>query len=255
MLLAIDIGTTKIGFGVFEDDKLRVTLRIATDIHRLADDYASSLLNLLPSQNVALQNINEAVIGCVVPPMVSVFEDLCKRYLKCRPLVVGAGVRTGGRIRIDNPREVGADRVANSVGAYRLYGGPAIVVAMGTATAFDAVSKEGDYLGGAIAPGMEIAAEALFLRTARLPRVELIPPPQAIGKNTVAAMQSGIIFGYLGLVEGIVTRLKQELGEGTKVIATGGYADLIASQTKLVDVVNPHLTLIGLRLIYELNRR
>lgn len=255
MLLAIDVGNTKIGFGVFEDEELRATLRLATELHRLADDYASLLFNLLPFHGVDLRNIDAVVMGCVVPPLTSVLEELSERYLKCRPLVVEAGVRTGGRLRIDNPREVGADRVANSVAAHRLYGGPAIVIAMGTATAFDCVSKEGDYLGGAIAPGLEIAAEALVLRTARLPRVELVPPAQAIGKNTVTAMQSGIVFGYLGMVEGIVARLKGELGEGCKVIATGGYAQLIADHTSVVEIVNPHLGLVGLRLIYELNKR
>ena len=255
MLLAIDVGNTKIAFGVFEGEELRATLRIATDVDRLTDDYASLLFNLLPFHNVAATDIDEAVMGCVVPPLVTVFEELCQQYLKCRPLVVEAGVKTGVRLRIDNPREVGADRVANSTAAFRLYGGPAIVIDVGTAATFDAVSGEGDYVGGAIAAGMQIAAEALFSRTAKLPRVELVPPPNAIGKNTVAAMQSGIVFGYLGLVEGIVARLKKELGEGTRVIATGGYADLIAEQTSVVDVVNPHLGLIGLRLIYELNRR
>lgn len=255
MLLAIEAGNTKVAFGVFDGDQLKATLRFATDVHRQTDDYASLLFTLLPVHGVRVPEISEAVIGCVVPPLTAVFELLCRRYLRCEPLVVEAGVRTGGRIRIDNPREVGADRVLNALAAHRLYGGPAIVIGMGTATAFDAVSKEGDYLGGAIAPGMEIAAEALFLRTARLPRVELTPPAQAIGKNTVTAMQSGIVFGYLGLVEGIVARMKKELGGGARVIATGGLSELVSKHTAVVDVVNPDLTLIGLRLIFELNRR
>jgi type III pantothenate kinase len=163
-------------------------------------------------------------------------------------------VKTGVRICTDNPREVGADRVVNAAAAHRLYGGPLIVIDFGTATTVDAVSKEGDYLGGAIAPGIGIAAEALFERASKLPRIELIPPEHAIGKNTVASMQSGIIFGYVGLIESLVTRIQRELGGKVRVVATGGFADAIAKETKVVDVVNLHLTLIGLRLVHEMNR-
>jgi type III pantothenate kinase len=175
--------------------------------------------------------------------------------MKSTPLVVGAGIKTGVRLRLDNPRELGADRVVNAAAAVKLYGCPAIVIDFGTAITFDVVSSEGDYLGGAIAPGMEVAAEGLFMRTAKLPRVELVAPEHAIGKNTITAMQSGIVFGYVGLAEGMVARLKREVGEDARVIATGGYGGLIASLTPVIGVVNPDLTLIGLRLIYELNRR
>ena len=168
--------------------------------------------------------------------------------------MIGAGVKTGVRIRMDNPREVGADRIVNAASAHHLYGGPVIIVDLGTATTFDTVSREGDYLGGAIAPGIITATEALFMRSAMLPRVELTHPKQAIGTNTISAMQSGIIFGYVGLIEGIVARIQQELGEKAKVVATGGYADLIAKETAVIDVVNPNLTLIGLRLIYLMNQ-
>lgn len=254
MLLAIDIGNSKVAFGVFETEKLRTTLQIATGIHRLADEYASLLFNLLPHHDIAKEDIKEVVMCSVVPPLTSVFEDLCQRYLGLPLLVVEPGVKTGVRVRLDNPREVGADRIVNAAATYRLYGGPAIVIDMGTATTFDVISKDGDYLGGAIAPGMEIATEALYNRTARLPRIELVRPKSAIGKNTVSAMQSGVIFGYIGLVEGLVARLAHELEGKAKVIATGGYAEIIARETPVIEVVNPHLTLIGLHLIHQLNK-
>ena len=255
MLLAIDIGNTKIAIGVFQAEKLKSTLRIATDIHQLQDDYASLLFNLLPHHHINMSDIKEAIICSVVPPLAPVFKDLCQHYLRVSPLVVEAGVKTGVRVRMDNPKEVGADRIVNAAAAFQLYGGPAIVIDMGTATTFDVVSKEGDYLGGAIAPGIEISAEALFLRAAKLPRVELVRPKRVIGKNSVTAMQSGVIFGYVGLIEGLVARLCHELEGNAKVIATGGYAELIAKETPVIEVVNPHLTLEGLRIIYELNRR
>jgi type III pantothenate kinase len=254
MLLTIDIGNSKVAFGVFEAEKLRTTLYIATAIHRLADEYASLLFNLLPHHNIEKSDIKEAIMCSVVPPLVPVFQELCQRYLGIPLLIVEPGVKTGVRIRLDNPREVGADRIVNAAAAYRLYGGPAIVIDMGTATTFDVLSKEGDYLGGAIAPGMEIATEALYTRTARLPRIELARPKTAIGKNTVSAMQSGVIFGYTGLVESLVARLTQELGEKAKVIATGGYAEVIAKETEVIEIVNPQLTLFGLQFIHELNK-
>ena len=179
---------------------------------------------------------------------------LFERYFHLSPLVVEAGVKTGVRVRIDNPREVGADRIVNVAAAHHLYGGPIIIADLGTATTFDAVSKEGDYLGGAIAPGIITSAEALFMRAAKLPRVELARPQCVIGTNTITAMQSGIIFGYVGLVEGMVSRFQKELGGKAKVVATGGYAELIAKETAVIDMVNPNLTLIGLRLIYLMNQ-
>ncbi len=254
MLLAIDIGNTTINIGVFEAEKLKTTLRISSGIHRLADEYASLLFNLLSYHHVVASDIKDAIICSVVPPLQPIFEELCQSYIGVTPLTVEAGVKTGVRIRLDNPREVGADRVVNAAAAFRLYGGPAIVLDMGTATTFDVISKEGDYLGGAISPGMEVAAEALFMRAAKLPRVELIYPKHAIGKNSVTAMQSGIVFGYVALIEGLVARISRELEEKAKVIATGSYAELIAKETPVIEVVNPHLTLQGLRLIYNLNR-
>lgn len=254
MLLAIDVGNSKIAFGFFEGEKLRNTLSIATGIHRLTDEYASLLFNLLNHHGIAKKDIREAVMCSVVPPLASVFQDLCRRYLEVPVLTVEPGIKTGVRIRLDNPREIGGDRIVNAAAAYRLYGGPAIVIDMGTAITFDVISREGDYLGGAIVAGMEVAAEALYTRTARLPRIELIRPKEAIGKNTVTAMQSGIIFGYVGLVEGLIARLSSELDGKPKVIGTGGYAHVIATETKVIDVVDRNLTLLGLRFIHEMNR-
>ena len=254
MLLAIDIGNTDTALGVFKGEKLYATWHLATTIHRMADEYATLLLNLLHHQGLDKSDIKEAALCSVVPPLIATFEDMIRRYFHISPLVVGAGVKTGVRICMDNPREVGADRIVNTAAAHHLYGGPIIIADLGTATTFDTVSKEGDYLGGAIAPGIATAAETLFMRTAVLPRVELVHPKQAIGTNTISAIQSGLVFGYVGLVEGIVARIQQELGEKAKVVATGGYAELIAKETGVIDVVNPDLTLIGLRLIYLMNK-
>ena len=254
MLLVIDIGNTDITLGVFEGEELRATWQMATAIHRMADEYAAILFNLLHHQHLDTSNIKAVALCSVVPPLIATFEELFKRYFQISPLVVGAGVKTGVRIRMDNPREVGADRIVNTAAGHHLYGGPLIITDLGTATTFDVVSKEGDYLGGVIAPGIVTAAEALFMRAAVLPRVELTRPKRAIGTNTITAMQSGIIFGYVGLVEGVVSRIQQELGEKAKVIATGGGAELIAKETPVIEAVNPDLTLIGLRLIYLMNQ-
>jgi type III pantothenate kinase len=254
MLLAVDVGNTNITIGVFAGSKLKATWRVATGVHRMPDEYASLLLHLFERQGIDASKITDAILCSVVPPLAGVFEEMYRRYLKVSPLVIEAGVKTGVRISMDNPREVGADRIVNAVAAHHLYGGAVIVIDLGTATTFDAVSEEGDYLGGAIAPGIAIATEALFARTAVLPRVELTHPKRAIGRNTVAAMQSGIVFGYAGLIEGIVGRIREELGGKAKVVATGGYAELLARETPVIDEVNLDLTLIGLRLIYEMNK-
>lgn len=254
MLLAVDIGNTNISLGVFEGEQLRVTWRIATNVYQMADEYFSLLLNLLRHQGLEVSDIKEVSLSCVVPPLLGTFEDLFQRYFHLSPLVIGPGVKTGVRIRMDNPREVGTDRIVNAAGAHSLYAGSIIIVALGTATVFDTVSKEGDYLGGAIAPGIGIAAEALFTRTAALPRVKLVRPERAIGTSTIAAMQSGIIFGYAGLIDGIVGRIQEELGEKATVVATGGYAGVIAKEARVIEKVNPNLTLIGLRLIYQMNK-
>ncbi len=254
MLLAIDVGNTNVTLGVFENDRLKATWRLAPDVNRLADEYGVLMVNLLAHEGIQAQDIDAAVMCSVVPDLEPVFEAVCHRYFGVRPLVVGAGVHTAMPIRYDSPRDVGSDRVADAVAAIKLYGPPLILVDLGTATVFDAISKDGDYIGGAIAPGLSIAAEALFQRAAKLYRVELARPKSAIGHNTVAAIQSGVIYGYVGLVEGIVARFQQELGGHAKVVATGGWAEVVAAETSVIDVVDPNLTLTGLRIIYELNR-
>ena len=254
MLLAVDIGNTDTTLGVFEGEELRATWHMATSIHRMVDEYAALLLNLLHHRGLETSDIKEVALCSVVPPLITTFNELCQRYFHTSPLVITAGVKTGVRICMDNPREVGADRIVNAAAAHHLYGGPIIITDLGTATTFDTVSKEGDYLGGAIAPGIVTAAEALFTWAAMLPRVELVRPKRAIGTSTITAIQSGIVFGYVGLIEGIVARIQQELGEKAKVVATGGNAELIAKETAVIDVVNPDLTLIGLRLIYLMNK-
>jgi type III pantothenate kinase len=253
MLLAIDTGNTNVTIGVFEGDELRATWRIYTRINQMADEYAVMILNLLKQQSLEVSDIDEVAISCVVPPLRSTFNELFRKYFNITPLMVGPGIKTGIRIRIDNPREVGSDRIANATAAHTIYKDDVIVVAMGTATAFDTVSKEGDYLGGAVAPGFAISAEALFTRTAALPRVEFVRPKKAIGSSTVTAIQSGLIFGYAGLIEGVVTRIQEEMGKKAMVIATGGYAELVTGETKVIDKVNPNLTLMGLKILYEMN--
>ncbi len=254
MLLAIDIGNTNIKVGVFRGEKLEATWNLGTAIHRTSDEYAGALLSLMEREKVLPSKISGVALCSVVPPLLHTFVELCRKYLNIKPLVVEAGVKTGMRIRLDNPREVGPDRVVNAVAALNLYGKPLIIIDLGTATTFDVVSKEGDYLGGAIAPGVVIATEALFTRTAALPRIRLSRPDHVIGRNTVSAMQSGIIFGYIGLIEGMIKRIEQELGSKAKVVATGGQAYHFAGETTAIDVINPDLTLIGLRLIYEMNK-
>ncbi len=254
MLLAIDVGNSDTTLGIFEGEELRATWHMATSIQRRMDEYASLLFNLLHHEGIDSSNIKDIVMCSVVPPLVTTFEELSQRYFHLSPLVIGSGVKTGVRIRMDNPREVGADRIVNAAATHYLYDGPVIIVDLGTATTFDTVSREGDYLGGAIAPGIVTAAESLFTRASMLPRVELVHPEHAIGTNTIAAMQSGIVFGYVALIEGLVARIQQELGEKATVVATGGYAELIAKETAVIDVVNTNLTLIGLRLIYLMNK-
>jgi type III pantothenate kinase len=254
MLMAIDIGNTNITVGMFKDEELRATWRIATGIFRMADEYAVILLSLLRQQGLEARDVTEVSMCSVVPTVTATFEEMCRNYFKASTLIVKAGVKTGVRIRMDNPAEVGTDRIVDAAAAHHLYGGPLIIVDLGTATTFDTVSKEGDYLGGAIAPGLSAAAEALFTRTAMLPRVELTRPEHAIGTNTVAAMQSGLVFGYVGLIEGIIARIQHEIKEKARVVATGGYSSLIAQETSVIDEVNPDLTLVGLRLIYMMNR-
>lgn len=254
MLLCVDIGNTNITMGLYRGEELVAHWRVSTDHQKMPDEYGILLLSLMARQGLQPSDIRGIAVASVVPPVTDLFLETLDAYLGIEPLVVGAGVKTGVAVRYDNPYEVGADRVVNAAAAYRLYGGPACVVDFGTGTTFDALSATGDYLGGAIAPGVRVAAEALFQRTAKLPRIDLTRPRRAIGTNTADSMRSGILFGYVGLVEGMVERFRRELGPSMRVIGTGGLAKAIAQETDVIEVVDPWLTLRGLQIIFELNR-
>ncbi len=254
MLLAIDIGNTETTVGVFDGDLKKTAFQMTTSIHRTVDENAVLMKGILANHSISDEDITAVIMCSVVPPLTSIFDSLVKKYFNITPLIVAAGIKTGIRICMDNPKEVGADRIVVAVAAHHLYGGPLIIVDMGTATTFDTISKGGDYMGGAIAPGILSSAEALFQRAAMLPRIELAPPSKVIGTNTIDAMKSGIVFGYVGLVENMVLRIQKELGIKAKVIATGGFSGLIAKETKVIDEVNTDLTLIGLKFIFNMNR-
>jgi type III pantothenate kinase len=254
MLLAVDIGNTNITLGLYQGEELRSHWRVATVHERMPDEYGILLMGLFTHHGVSVEDISGVAIASVVPALTPIFREVSQTYLRRDPLIVDAGVKTGVRIRYENPRDVGADRVVDCAAVQHKYGGPACVVDFGTATTFDAISREGEYLGGAIAPGIGIAAEALFARAAKLYRVEIAAPPKAIGTNTPLAMQSGIFFGYVALVEGLVARFRRELGDDMKVIATGGLAEKVAPETAVIQYVDPWLTLDGLRIVYHLNR-
>ncbi|MQF82885.1 type III pantothenate kinase [SAR202 cluster bacterium AD-802-E10_MRT_200m] len=253
MLLTVDIGNTNLNLGAFQGETLKATWRLATDTNKMPDEYNALIQTLLPLKGIQSEEI-EAVIMCsVVPPLTTVFEELCKTFFGVKPLVIGPGIKTGVRILYDPPRDVGADRVVDAAAAYRLHGGPVIVVDFGTATVFDAVTRDGDYLGGSLVPGITIAANALYTSASQLRRVELIAPKTAIGRTTAAALQSGLVLGQVSMVEGMVERFRTELGHDAKVIATGGLAPLIAKETDIFHEVNQDLTLIGLRMMYHMN--
>lgn len=254
MLLALDIGNSNVKIGAFRGDELVATWRVATDPRRMPDDYGVLLLSLLNLRGLHPSQIRDAAICSVVPPLTWVFDEVCRSFFQVNPLIVGAGVKTGMRILYDTPRDVGADRVAAAAAAYRLYGGPVIIVEIGTFTVFDAVTREGDYLGGAIHPGPQVVAEAVFTAASQLRRVELVRPRSAIGRNTIASIQSGVLLGHIGMIEGLVKRFKEELGNDARVIGTGGLVSLIARETDIFTAVNPDLILQGLRIIYDMNR-
>ena len=253
MLLAIDVGNTNITLGVFDGDKVLARGRLATDVERMADEYGLLIRQLLPIRGVDPSDVDAVSMCSVVPPLTQSLVEVCEDYFAVAPLVVGADTRTGIRILYDSPRDVGADRIVDAAAALHLYGGPAIVVDVGTATVLDAVTADGDYLGGAIAPGISLAADTLFRRTSMLRRVELSAPPTAIGGNTIHAIQSGLILGYAELIKGMVGRFDAELGGGANVIATGGLANVVEEEVKLFDAIDPDLTLVGLRIIYDMN--
>jgi type III pantothenate kinase len=255
VLLAIDVGNTNIVIGAYRDAALVRTWRLATDVERTEDELAVTIDGLLAREELRTADVDALVVGSVVPPLTLALTRFADRQLGGRALVIGPGVKTGVRLRVDNPTEVGADRIANTLAAHRRYGGPAIVVDFGTSTNFDVVSAEGDFLGGSFAPGVEISAESLFGRASRLFRVPLTPPREAIGKNTADCLRSGIVFGYVGLVEGLLARIRAELGGSARAIATGGLASTIAPLTSSIERVDEDLTLEGLRLLWELNTK
>lgn len=254
MLLTIDIGNTNLTLGLYEGGKLGAHWRLATDHNRMPDEYGLQFLGLLQNAGKTLKDIEGISLASVVPPLTGRIIQACREYLKGEPLVVDAGVKTGIKVRYEDPKAVGADRICDAVAVMKLYGGPACVVDFGTATTFNAITRDGEYLGGAITAGINLAAEALYTRAAKLPRIDLQVPPSVIGRNTVHAMQSGLLFGYVSMLEGMVARFRAELGNDMKVVATGGLAEVVAKETKVIEIIAPWLTLEGLRLIWELNR-
>ncbi|HOX14733.1 MAG TPA: type III pantothenate kinase [Smithellaceae bacterium] len=258
MLLVIDVGNTNTVLGLFDEGQLIHDWRIRTEIDHTIDEYGVLIYNLYQSIRMKAKEIKAVtaiIISCVVPPMLNILEPLCVKYFSIRPLIVGPGIKTGMPIFYDNPKEVGADRIVNAVAAYDKYRKESIIVDFGTATTFDYVSPKGEYMGGCIAPGIVISSEALFARASKLPRVEFGRPKTIITKDTVSAIQAGIMFGYAGLVDGIVNRMKAEVKTNPLVIATGGLAQVVAQETKSIDKIEEMLTLDGLRIIYELNKK
>jgi type III pantothenate kinase len=258
MLLVIDVGNTNTVLGLFDEDSLQHDWRIRTEIDHTIDEYGVLIYNLYMSSRMKAKEIKAVtaiIISCVVPPMLNILEPLCIKYFNIKPLIVGPGIKTGMPIFYDNPKEVGADRIVNAVAAYDKYHKESIIVDFGTATTFDYISPKGEYMGGCIAPGIMISSEALFEKASKLPRVEFSKPKTIITKDTVSAMQAGIMFGYAGLVDGIVERMKAEVKTNPLVIATGGLARIVAQETKSIDKIDEMLTLDGLRIIYNLNKK
>ncbi len=254
MLLVIDVGNTNTVLGLYRGEDLVQNWRITTNKTRTVDEYAMLIHELLRLADISMSDIEDVIISSVVPPTKDALEGLCLKYFKRAPYLIGPGIKTGMPIHYDNPREVGADRIVNAVGAYEKRRCSLIIVDFGTATTFDLVSARGEYQGGAIAPGLNISAEALFQRASKLPRVEFSRPPHVIAKNTVNSIQAGLFFGYVGLVDGIVSRMRQETREDPLVVATGGLAKVIAPASQTIQEIEPFLTLEGLRTLYLLNK-
>ncbi len=254
LIFVFDVGNTNIVLGVYDGEELKHHWRIETNRNKTEDEYGMIVKSLFEHVNLSFSNIDGIIISSVVPPIMFALERMCQKYFHHKPLVVGPGIKTGLNIKYENPREVGADRIVNAVAAIHEYGGPLIIVDFGTATTYCYINDDKQYMGGAIAPGVNISTEALYSKAAKLPRIEIARPEHIVGKNTVAAMQSGIVYGYVGQVEGIVKRMKDQSDENTLVIATGGLANLIAQESNMIDIVDPFLTLKGLQLIYKRNR-
>ncbi len=254
MLLAVDVGNTHTVIGFFDDDKRTCTWRLRTSEDVTADEYWLMLKSIAKDEGLDFSDVEGVIISCVVPPLIGALDELSRRHLHTVPLFVGPGIKTGMSIRYDNPKEVGADRIVNAVAAYEKYQSELIAVDFGTATTFDYINKAGEYEGGAIAPGVKIAAEALFHEASKLFRVELTAPSRVIAKDTASAIQSGIVYGYAGLVDGLLSRMFDELGSRPKVVATGGLARVISAHTKLVDEIEDDLTMEGLQILYKRNR-
>ena len=251
----LDVGNSNIVLGFYEGNALRVHWRISTVRERTSDELGILMKSLFHDRGLELADVDGIVISSVVPPLMTSLENMCRQYFGLSPLVVGPGMKTGLPIKYENPREVGSDRIVNAVAGIQLYGPPLIIVDFGTATTFCVVDPAGQYLGGVIAPGVKISTDALFQRAAKLPRIDLVRPARVIGRNTVSSMQSGVVFGFAGQVDGIVDRIEEELGYACRVVATGGLAGLISPDSRTVQYVNPNLTLEGLRILWERNRQ
>lgn len=254
MIFVLDVGNTNIVFGVYEGEKLMYHWRAETDRHKSEDEFGMFVKSLFDTVGLRFDQMEGVIISSVVPPIMYALEKMCEKYFKIKPLVVGPGMKTGLNIKYDNPKEVGADRIVNAVAAIKEYGSPLIIVDFGTATTYCYINEQQQYMGGAIAPGIGISTEALYSKAAKLPRIEITRPDEIIGKNTVSAMQAGILFGYVGQVEGIVQRIKAQATKEPLVIATGGLSSLIAKESSVIDIVDPELTLKGLRMIYNRNK-
>lgn len=257
MLLVIDVGNTNIVFGVYKGEELLYNWRITSDKDRTSDEYGLLFDQIFKFNSLRVEDVKDIIISSVVPSLMHTLPTMSRRYFNLEPIVVGPGIKTGIDIKYDNPKEVGADRIVNAISGYEKYGGPLIVVDSGTAITFDAVGIDGSYLGGVITPGIKISSEALFLRTAKLPKVEIAKPEKVIGKNTVNSIQSGLVYGYIGMIDSILERIIKEMDykeKHVKVIATGGFSSLVCKESKYIDVIDGLLTLEGLRIIYERNR-